>query len=43
MKKRENDRWLIFENWPLEIYIRIIKHYTYIDPTVNTRPRISCL
>ena len=33
MKKRENDHWLKFENWPLEIYIRIIKQYTDIDPT----------
>ena len=32
-----------FENWPLKIYIRIIKHYTDIDPSGNTRPRISCL
>jgi hypothetical protein len=43
MKKRENDYWLKFENWPLEIYIRIIKHYTDIDPTVNTRHCISCI
>ena len=42
-EKRENDHWLNFENWPLEIYIRIIKHYTDIDPTVNARPRISCI
>jgi len=26
-----------------QIYIRIIKHYTDIDPTVNTWPRISCI
>jgi hypothetical protein len=38
LKKR---KWLKFENWPLKIYIRIIKHYTDIDPSVNTRPRIS--
>jgi hypothetical protein len=25
------------------VYIWIIKHYTDIDPSVNTRPRISCL
>jgi hypothetical protein len=32
--------------WKLDIkniYIRIIKHYTDIDPTVNTRPHISCI
>ena len=34
-KKR---KWLKFENWPLKIYIRIIKHYTDIDPSDNTRP-----
>jgi hypothetical protein len=38
-KKR---KWLKFENWPLKLY-RIIKHYTDIDPSVNIRPRISCL
>ena len=27
----------------LKIYIRIIIHYTDIDPSVNTRPHISCL
>jgi hypothetical protein len=32
-KKR---KWLNFENWSLKIYIRIIKHYTDIDPSVNT-------
>jgi len=30
-------------NLPLKMYIQIIKHYTDIDPSVNTRPRISCL
>ena len=40
LKKR---KWLKFENWPLKISIRIIKHYTDIDPSVNTRPHISCL
>jgi len=25
------------------IYLRIIKHYTDIDPTVTTSPRISCI
>jgi hypothetical protein len=40
-KKRENDHWLKFENWPLEIYIRIFQHYTDIDPTINTRPRLG--
>ena len=43
LKKKKNDHWLKFENWPLKIYIRIIKHYTDIDPTVNTRPHISCI
>jgi hypothetical protein len=42
-KKKENDHWLEFEIWPLKIYIQIIKHYTDIDPSVNTRPRISYL
>jgi hypothetical protein len=37
MKKRENESWLKFENWPLDIYIRIIKHYTDID-TGLTKP-----
>jgi len=36
-------KWLKFENCPLKIYIRIIKYYTDIDPSVNIRPCISCL
>jgi hypothetical protein len=43
LKKKENNNWLEFENWPLKIYIQIIKHYTGIDPSVNTQPRISCI
>ena len=42
-KRRENDHWLKFEIWTLKIYIRIIKNYTDIDPTVNTWPHISCI
>jgi hypothetical protein len=36
IKRKENDHLLKFKNWPLKIYIRIIKRYTDIDPTVNT-------
>ena len=36
IKKKENNHWLEFENWPLKIYIQIIKHYTDIDPSVIT-------
>jgi hypothetical protein len=36
-----NDHLLKFENW--KICIRIIKHYTDIDSTINTRPHISCI
>jgi hypothetical protein len=43
IKKKESNHWLEFENWPLKIYIRIIKHYTDIDPSVNTRHHISCI
>jgi hypothetical protein len=32
---------LKYEHLILTIYIRIIAHYTDIDPTVNTRPCIS--
>jgi len=39
----EYDHFLKFENLTLKIYIRLIKHYTDIDPIVNTRPRISCI
>jgi hypothetical protein len=42
-KKKENDHWLKFEKWTSKTYIRIIKHYTDINPTVNTRPCISCI
>jgi len=31
-----------YENLTLKIHIRIIKHYTDIDPIVNNRPHISC-
>jgi hypothetical protein len=27
----------------IKIYIHNYKHYTDIDPSVNTRPRISCI
>jgi hypothetical protein len=32
---------LKYESSTLEIYIRTIKHYTYIEPTVNNGPRIK--
>ena len=40
-KKEENDHWLKFEIWTLKIYIRIIKHYTDIDPTVDIRTQVN--
>ena len=36
IKKKENDNLLNFLKWTLKIYIRIIKHYTDIDPTIYT-------
>ena len=29
---------LKYESWTLRIYMRTIKHYTDIDPTVNNGP-----
>ena len=40
-KKEENDHWLKFEIWTLKIYIRIIKHYTDIDPTVDIKTQVN--
>jgi glycopeptide antibiotics resistance protein len=42
-KKKKIENGYNLKIWLLKIYIRIIIHYTDIDPSVNTRPHISCL
>ena len=42
-KKKKIENGYNLKIWILKIYIRIIIHYTDIDPSVNTRPHISCL